>query len=220
MRLLFFCQTSSPCPVVSLTCLYFCCCCCSPFFGVKKDTHSHTQAHICMLSYSFFSSLLGAALLCLEIYAQKHRLPSSPPFEWLSPPHSWPDTHSPVVQLSNYFHSHLPDWKDATVLQKSPTESMMSSPPLTSLPSLSASVSLSLSLHLPLPSIPFIYTHKSRWEGDIFNQKRKKYGSINPATPTIIMLGLCECLYLHTFVFRYTNVNVCVCVQSLKYAYA
>lgn len=51
-----FCQTSSPCPVVSLTSLYFCCCCCSPFLGVKK-THTVTHRHIYACCPTPFSHL-------------------------------------------------------------------------------------------------------------------------------------------------------------------
>ncbi len=78
------------------------------------------------------------------------------------------------------------------------------------------------SSHIPpslrlCPPSPSIYPHKSQWEGGIFNQKRKKDGSINLATPAVIMHGsLFVCVYicLHVrmrFVCRHTH-TVCVCV--------
>ncbi len=85
------------------------------------------------------------------------------------------------------------------------------------------------SSHIPpslrlCPPSPSIYPHKSQWEGGIFNQKRKKDGSINPATPAVIMHGslfVCVyiCLHVHMrFVCRHTHTlyvfvfeSVCLC---------
>lgn len=147
--------------------------------------------NICTKAQATFVSSLWMAFT--PTFMARHTQPSSAVVQLFS---------LPLAGLKGcHRFAEKPNWKHDVI----PTSHV---PPL----SLCICLSLSLSLHLPLPSIPFIYAHKSRWEVDIFNQKRKKYGSINPATPTIIMLGLCERLYLHTFVFRYTNVNVCMCV--------
>lgn len=122
-------------------------------------------------------------------------------------------THTLSVSLSlSLTHTHTRTHTrtvDATLLQKRPSWKHDVIP----------------SSHIPPSLCPpslFIYTHKSSWEGDIFNQKRKKDGSINPATPTTIMHGspfACVCICLHVcmwFVCRHMHIYVCLCAYCLN----
>lgn len=98
----------------------------------------HPDTHGCI--YILFSNM--SANICTHT----HRLPIAL-CNCLSHP-TRPTTHGPLVQLSNYIHSHLKGWGVGegrhppprintlstglthSFLQKSPTESMMSSLPL------------------------------------------------------------------------------------------
>lgn len=162
--------------------------------------------HINTLYRSPFSSLLRVLSTIVFGNSCTHAQTTSPSS---TPTRKTAHTQSPLVRLSNKFPLPLGGLKGChRFCRKARLKAWCH--PFRSHPSLSLCLVLSLLLSVPLcPHFPFIYAHKSRGEGDIFNQKRKKYDSINPATPTIIMLGWCICLclsaHLHTFVFRDTR---------------
>lgn len=178
-------------------CMFFC----VFFLFYSSNTHSHIFplfklfGHIIMLGNILTNA--SKTFLCLFGFtpqAQTH----------YSPPHS-----RALVQLCSL---PLCGVKGCHRFAEKPSKSMMSFLTPTFLPPTLSLLTLSLCPPFPF----FIYAHKSQWEGDVFNQKRKKYGSINPAFSTILMPSLCSSLYLsaclHTSVFRTTCVFMCLCM--------
>lgn len=167
-----FCQTSSPCPVVSLTCLYFCyccCCCCSPFLGLKK-TNTGTCIHAVLLP--FFISFGGRTIILGNICRNAQATFLSSLWMAFTPTfmarHTQPS--SAVVQLFSlplaglkgcHRFAEKPNWKHDVI-------------PTSHVPPLSLCVSLSLSLSIS-PYPPFLlFTLINHSEKETFLIKRER----------------------------------------------